>query len=336
VRGAGLSRAFSLLEVTPPSARELSTTTLDGVETPWGAASLAVDANGHRHVLIPMPAAARLRSDRRSVGVHIGPHVLFDGKARHSFLDLVCLKPELFDVFSTIAGDVLGALQEGPERPDDAAIGVLARWRALLARAGSEFPAITVLAGVWAELDHLLAICDGRPAALAAWRGPERAVHDFAQGALALEVKATLARAGWRCTVHGLDQLESPSEGTLYLSFSRLELVETGGVSVPEQLEALVGMGVDAADLYARAERAGLGANHLAEARKLRFGRVERRVWLVAESFPRLVSASLRDAVLPPGVVGVSYELDLTAHPSAGLDEVAVAALLKALAGPPA
>lgn len=335
MRASGLSTAFAVLEVTPPGAEELSTTSLHGVDTPWGAASLAVDAQGHRHVLIPVPAAARLRSDRRSAGVHIGPHVLYDGKSRRTFLDLACLKPELFDIFSTIAGDVLGALSAAPERPDDAAIAVLARWRELLARAGNEFPAMTVLAGIWAELDHLSSICAGRPGGLAAWRGPDRAVHDFARGGVALEVKATMARAGWRCVVHGLDQLEAPTGGSLYLSFARLELVDTGGVSIPEQLEALVATGVDAADLHARAGRAGLGATHLAEAKKFKFARVERRVWQVVGAFPRLITASLASGALPAGVVGVAYELDLTAHPDAPLSEAAVELLLHQLGGDP-
>lgn len=318
---------FTIVEGQQRETRQMATKPVDGDPTPWGAASVAVDAEGRRHVLIPVPGDMHLRSDKKSTGIHIGPHKLIDDGRERSFLDILCRRPQLNDVFVRIVEDVLEAITTMSDKPDRVASRTLDRWRALLARESTEAPSKETLVGVYAELLHLRDVCSLDVAGIDAWHGPDAAIHDFQRDNMHLEVKGTLVRQGWRCTIHGVNQLDVPTGGSLALSITRLELLNEGGTSVPDLVEELVASGVEAVGLYERLERAGLGVEQLEEAHRVGFNVIDRRIWGVGERFPRIVRASFVDGDLPTGVASISYQLDLTAYHVPPMTEMEVVAL---------
>lgn len=303
----------------PPEAQALAARVAEAEDTPWGPVRVGVDLTGNRHVLIPVPSSLKLRSDRRSSGLHIAPRPLEEDGVLSTFLDIACLKAALFDVFATIAAEMLDAVRREGRDPDAVCIRVLDRWRSLLNAAPSDAPAREKLVGLFGELQHLLRLAALGTHALRSWSGPEKAVQDFRAPGISLEVKGTLKRAGWSVEINGIEQLQAPAGADLFLSVWKLELDDANGVSVPQLAEQVVAAGVDAAELYERLTRVGLAPAHLAAARESRFRIVEHRVWQVSDEFPRLVAASFVAGALPLGVSSLTYVLDLTATPQAAL-----------------
>lgn len=310
---SALRADYAVLEVTAPEAGELATRIVDGAPTPWGPASLAVDAAGHRHLLIPVPPGMELDRDARSTGIQLGPHELIEAGQRRRFLDISCQKPYLHDIFLRIAAEMLEAIASAGSRPDHRAIAVLDRWRDLLARGRSEGPTREQLTGLYAELLHLYDLCRLDPRALATWHGPDNAIQDFAGGDVRLEVKASRSRQGWRCTIHGLEQLHCPPSHTLFFSMAQLEVGGSGGETIPGIVDRLLELGIEAPSLYSRLDAAGLAVAHLQAASEPGFRLIERRIWRVEEGFPRLTPESLVAGVSPIGVAAIHYDLELTA-----------------------
>lgn len=334
-RAGSLHDGFGVLEVSPGTGSDIRAYPLDREPTPWGPVRLAVDASGHRHVLIPVPDDLRLRSDRRSAGIHVGPQVLEEGTTRHTFLDLVCLRPHLYDVFLRIALDIVDRINERKEPPDTCAIQVLERWRSLLSRAQRPGPSVEVLTGIFGELVHLKPLVERDRAAVARWSGPMGGVWDFTGPGHALEVKTSRVRTGWRAKIHGVHQLDPGPEHRLLLSLLRVELVAEGqgGRSVPALVDELLDLGVDAVGLYDRLDRMGLVSGHFKAAADITFRVLDMRTWAVEPGFPRLVNQSFVGSSVPVGVAAVEYELDLTACSIGPLEGAAMGAFRDGLAG---
>lgn len=273
------------------------------------AAEVAIDSDGHRHLLIPVEASKRITRDNRSAGIQIGHYSLVKANGiRQSFLDIACRKDYLHDLFCTIADEMLQAIAATPDAPDKAAIAVLDRWRDLLARERSEGPSIEKLMGIYGELWHLHRIAEHEPSAITVWHGPKGSSHDLRLGPLAIEVKTT-RKTGWRVSIAGLHQLEVPEGGKLYLSVFRLE-AGGGGESISEVVEALIALGADGHFLHSQLAEVGLPPSQLAKATQL-FEVLEHRVYQVGPDFPRL---TLKDfGALPTGIASVKYDIDLTA-----------------------
>lgn len=329
---SSLRAAFSILESQPGKRLEVRALPLDSNPTAWGSAQVAVDSAGHRHVLVPVAPESEIASDDKSVGIHLGPYTLEADGTRMRFLDLACRRPDLFDVFSTIATEVVEAIGPNNAGPSGVAIGVLERWRALLARAPSTTPSTEVLVGLWGELFHLREVCRIDPLGVPAWRGPRGAVHDFRVANDAFEVKATLVRGGWRASISGLDQLETPTPGSLHFGILRLEELPGGGLSVPALIDEIVALGADAALLHDLVSRAGLGTEQLVAAREWGFRLLDHRVWHVDEAFPRMTRTSFVGGAPPPGVARIEYQLDLSAHAGHAISDSAVRGLHARLA----
>jgi hypothetical protein len=305
----------------------------EGLRTPWGPIRVGVDGMGHRHVLVPVPAKLKLRSDHRSGGIHIDPRLLEEDGTVVPFLDIACRKPALFDLFQVIAGEMLDGLNRDPQPPDAICIGVLDRWRALLAAEASDAPSLELLEGLFGELQHLLALAHLGNRALRAWTGPDKATQDFRGPGCSLEVKATTRRAGWVVGISSVDQLDAPPGVDLFLSVWKLEVDDASGTSVPELIEQVRARGIDAAELYERVSRAGLPPAGLEAARAVRFRVLGHRVWPVTGAFPRIVASSFVGGALPVGIATLQYSLDLTALTASPAEVAALAALHQRLLG---
>jgi hypothetical protein len=141
---------------------------------------------------------------------------------------------------------------------------------------------------------------------------------------LSLEVKTSVARRGRIITIHGAEQLESFPGSDLYLAFIRLEEVPVGGHSIGELVKAIADLGADRADLLRLTSRVGYVADDADDSVE-RYVVTDERYYRVDDSFPRIVAASFAERRVPPGIVAIQYEVDLTGEPPlpVATDEVA-------------
>lgn len=309
---------FGILE-TQPAQGPMRSLAVDAATTPNGPIVLAIDEDGHRHLLIPMEHGATVRADRKSAGIQVGSHQLLQNGSPRRYVDVSCRMPHLHDVFELIADEILDRVLDAPEAPDRTAGAVLDRWRELFGRERQSTPSKELLTGLWGELWHLREFARRGLRDPARWTGPGGSVHDFELDATALEAKATTIRQGWRLKINGIEQLDIGPGRSLHLSAVKLE--QAPGESVGDLFDELLDLGVDRYELARQVDKAGLGVDQLELSRSVCFRLVEHRAWVVDAGFPRIVPSSFPGGQLPVGVAAVDYVLDLTAWQGPHLDD---------------
>lgn len=320
-----------LLETSGPTADQLRVREVMSIELDVGRILLGLDIQRRRHLLIPVAQNTRITSDRRSSGVQIVAHPLLDRDTLQPFVDLVCLKPHLQELFSILVNEILDLLKKDSSKPDQTCRQVLDRWRELLEREPSGLLGIEKLVGLFGELWFLREMVKRNPNAVRYWTGPRGSRHDFSVGTLAIEVKSTLSRRGRFVEIHGHEQLEPPEHGELYLTILKLEQVPALGESLPELVESIVQQGGDRYTLLNLMAQVDVGLLTLDEYKDIRFRLNENRIYEVKDDFPRITPNSFLDGTLPNGVIKLTYQIDLSTEPPIPLDSSAVVQLFTEL-----
>lgn len=218
------------------------------------------------------------------------------------------------DIFITMIADLLRTLREKSCLNRDALLNfMLARiraWQDFMSRARKELSSEQEV-GLYGELVFLTALLSEgvEPfAAVHSWVGALRGVQDFALGNGAVEVKTTIAVEGFPAKIGSLEQLDDSVLQPLYLCALRLKLSKEGR-TLPELVddirELLTPDFSALAEFDNRLLRAGLFETHY-ESYKRHFTVVENRILLVDGGFPRLVPATV-----PEALRAVKYEIDL-------------------------
>jgi len=304
-----------------------------GVALPAGKVLVASGADGHRHVLLPLPDGAAFAPDTATRGVHITRRRLDTGKGIVEFVDIECRLTHLNPVFATLAADMIEGALKAPEQPATACRVVLDRWREFLGSERSPLLSEERTVGLLAELLVLLSVLQYDPERrIDVWAGPSGATHDLRRGAHAIEVKGTQIREGKFVEIHGVEQLAPPLAGTLHLEWIRFEPDDTSALSLPAVIWEIRSQGVDNLALTERLALAGYDSAHGDEYEKRRYRSVERRVYTVDGSFPRIVPRSFAAGDTPPGILRLRYMIDLTNEPPTPIDETDVNAVHRALA----
>ncbi len=315
---------WGLLEASGPSMDQFRVREVMNIELVAGRILLGLDNHHHRHLLIPVPQNTRLVTDRRSSGVQIVAHPLVDAGTLRTFVDLVCLKPHLQEMFSILVNEVLEMLKKNSSQPDQTCHQVLQRWRELLERDPSNLVGIEKLVGVFGELWFLREVTQRNPSAVQYWIGPRGSRHDFAFGTLAVEVKSTLSRRGRFVEIHGLQQLEAPENGHLFLAVLEFEQLPTSGESLRELVESIVSLGGDRYTLLNLLAQVDVSLLTLDAYNDISFRVYESRIYEVKDGFPRITSDSFTEGTLPKGVIKLTYQIDLSIEPPAPLNGGAV------------
>lgn len=275
-----------------------------------GPLRLALDTHGMRHLLVPLAATTAAIEDRHSAGVHLITRDLVIDDAPVRYLDLACRRTDLAGVFTGLVADVCLALARDPHEPGKTLTRNLAAWRELF---GGDRPAWTVprLAGLFGELVLLEEMLRRRPSASRYWVGPTGVGQDFRSDRNAIEVKTTTAMQGRVVRIHGTDQLDPPAAGFLSVVWCRVIAGEPGGgESVPKLIERCLALGGDQ-PLLSLVDRLKLPALTSTELTAVTFELVERRLFDVDASFPRITPDRFAAGTMPAGVGGVEYLLDL-------------------------
>jgi len=234
---------------------------------------------------------------------------LIDGAVRH-FLRLESSILALRNEFAVVCAQMVGSGSDGAVRAallaDPAAWWE--RWRHLLGNAVTTQPTYGTLAELLA-FERLLA--QGEEVN---WRGPLGGTVDLVTAVAGYEVKSTVSRYDSRIHVSGQFQLALTDVRPLSLLFYRFEPVPSGE-SINGVCRRLAAAGVAATLLDDLLTRCGLEPG--CSARGETFSVLESRMYPVNADFPRIVPSSFKDGVLPPGIVHIEYQVDLSGLVSA-------------------
>ncbi|MFJ4988119.1 PD-(D/E)XK motif protein [Streptomyces sp. NPDC088732] len=301
------------------------------VDTTYGSLAVAVDHEGHRHVLVPIQGHSKVRGGLDGPVLFLRKRALEDEETYQTYADLGCLQDDLSDLFTDLCVDVLSAIVELRGNPIKALYGVLDRWRALFRTHGAPLGA-EQLAGLFGELVVLERLLRIDSSAHRIWHGPEGHRHDFSAGSVAIEVKSTAATAGRRPRIHGLDQLEAPEGGSLCLTWFRLRPAAPTekGSAVPDLVERILKLCDDEPALLELLGAAGYRASDADRYREVRFLVGEERWYRVDTHFPALTRQTFSTAV-PVSVLDVEYSVDLSGDVPAPMERFQVAETIEAL-----
>ncbi len=306
-------RAWVSLASGPAGGREWRALRIEA-EHPLDVFAAIREEDLTRGVLFECPIASapswRLRFESEGLRL-IDDREGRDGTRR---IALALERIDLESVFLVVAEDLIASSRSasGALEAVEAVGSRLSAWQTCLKLRREGFGQERML-GLFGELVLLeqMAAAVGFDRAIAAWTGPDRGLHDFEAGRMAIEVKTSL---GARGAVHigSLDQLD-PS-GLQDLVLCRIVVVpEETGLDLP----GLVARTRRAADSMGHAVRRDLDHRLLmsgyidAESQETRSDRLsvaEVEGYEVREAFPRLTRETVARAV-----IAAEYRLDTSA-----------------------
>lgn len=298
-----------------------------GVRTALGPVLAGVDRLGYRHLLV------RLGMNEQSITNATSENVTVQTVVREGtrYLSVVCKSRELFEVFAQFCREVSASVSESEHAANDVLVA-LAQWRRLFSERGrSRVLSLQERVGLFGELLMLRSIVRATNSLSASiWTGPSKSQHDFRALNSAIEVKATLSRAGRYVSISSIDQLQPPKGCDLYLAFYRLE-VQVGELSLPDLITEILEMGVSAYELYSRLESCGFSVVDVDDYED-GFRIVESRIYRVSdEALPKVVRSSFKNGELPPGVDELTYTINLSNEPPIPLSTEQTDSLLKTM-----
>lgn len=220
------------------------------------------------------------------------------------------------DMFSRMAADIVATL-DGNAASDDTRLfhlftGRIRSWQQFMKNgtAGLSPEAELGLVGELHCLATLLEAGISSHAVTKGWKGPLDGLQDFELGHGAIEVKSTMAAAGFTATILSLEQLDDSVRQPLFVCCCRFA-AGAGGASLPERIAWVreeVGADASALVLFDNAVLhsgySDMHADHYTR-RFVAAGTFFRRV---DETFPKLTAF-----MVPAGVRRARYEIDLDA-----------------------
>ncbi|GHG15558.1 PD-(D/E)XK motif protein [Streptomyces filamentosus] len=237
-------------------------------------------------------------------------------------------------IFCTLLADLVDHLARTSVGPAAAVVRRIASWQRVLGRGLGGVLTPEARIGLFGELlvmrDLILPAC-GRDA-VSSWRGPSAGVRDFAWGSWGLEVKtASGDRKPLKCRIHGEEQLDDSSLDYLALVHQQVRSDQSGSTlcDLVDELRDNPGVAGQRAVFENCLVEAGWFDVHRSHYEGERWQLAARRCFRVTEEFPRLVPH-----LLPNGISGLSYDLDLGTCGQALVGEAEVLAELGAGSNP--
>ncbi|WP_199549528.1 PD-(D/E)XK motif protein [Streptomyces sp. N35] len=332
-----IEQRWVALETEPPMGERRLRVAELSMPTDGAPLAVAVDNDGHRHLLVPIHSHIKVRTGLDGPVLQLRRRPLEDAETYGTYADLGCLRDDLKDLFTELCVDVLEKAVTLPENPVKALYRVLDRWRSLFRTQGPPL-GTQELAGLFGELTVLNRLLATDPSAHRIWRGPDGYRHDFSTAINAVEVKASTSTEGRRPRVHGLDQLEAPGGGALCLAWFRLHRTTARGVGSKfvDSVEEALRLCDDEGALLELLARAGF---RLADAdlyEDVCFAVGEERWYRVDRDFPGLTGAALAEAGVAVSALDVEYTIDLSGEIPTPMKPEEVSLMIEKLTREPA
>ena len=277
----------------------------------------ALDSGGNRHLLVALQPANSDLVDLKSRGVAVNTRdLVIQGQPPNRYVDIECLDPTGYSVLDLMGGELAEELRDENKEPADIIRGALAKWRRFWGQLPQQLLSREEQLGLFAELWFVSVWLLPRlgPPAVLAWRGPWGSRHDFEWSDKSVEVKAATHSRGRIHRINGIDQLEPPSNGPLYL-FSLLLREEAGSMlHLPALIEScstqLSGFDEALSHLESGLIQLGYSPTYKEEYSKLHLRVLDAALFYVNGDFPRITATSFSNGI-PPGVERVEYQINL-------------------------
>jgi len=316
---SSLADAWRQIEAARPTGDELVARPAMAETTPRILA--AVDARGHRHLLVPLDPGDDPYKDANSRGITVATKdLLLPGSGYGRYIDIACEDAAGHSMLDLVATELGERLQEASNTPGEVVSRVLAKWRRFWGQVPKEVLSREGQIGLFAEvwfLTYWLIPAIGVTKAVQCWRGPHGARHDFEQPGLSVEAKGTASTRGRIFTISGIRQLEPPESGRLL--FFSLRLREEGGASntLPMLIDTCRSRVTSDPDSEGLLETALIAAGylivHASDYAKTRWRVIEELLFVVHDDFPRIVPGTFAPGELPPGIEHLEYAVNLGA-----------------------
>lgn len=281
------------------------------VRTALGSLRLALGKSGEPRMLLPIPDRESVTNLEETPALSISTTFFTHMGVRIRFLDVTCLSKDLEVVFEEVAGEILSRVSSGASCKE-AIHSTLRDFRSLLRQSSQDVIETTRVVGLVAELLVVNRLLDRSALAWRSWSGPAKDRHDFRLGSTSLEVKASLRLSNPSITIHGLDQLEAPSDGTLHLVRLVLEPVASGPLSVSSLGNTALSKAQDPEQLRELISQCGCEDIDAAHWNRQSFRLDSEFLYEISHGFPRLTSSMIEGGGHPAGVSQISYSIDLT------------------------
>lgn len=221
-----------------------------------------------------------------------------------NYLMLISAFEEYRYEFASLCAELIYPGENGKDRKEllDSPLGWWKRWKELVGNNIKDCAIYSIIAELQV-LEHKLATDP-----TAEWTATRKGSHDIECSEESCEVKSTIKRYGAEITVAGQHQLYHNKP--LYLYFLRMEESQEG-VSVNDMKTRLIQAGYNPGRLEIELQQQGLERG--ASIRDIKYKTLEKRKYIVDESFPCITRESFKNNQPPAGITQIVYTVDLDA-----------------------
>ena len=236
-------------------------------------------------------ANARICSIRMSIG----------GKERNLLLLFSCHE-YLRNEFASVCTQFVDPGKDGHDRNALLSDPLLwwTKWKCLLGNVIADRTPYSVLCELLV-LEHIYSSDN-----TAQWSATKSGTHDIEADQRSYEVKSTIKRYGAEITISGQFQLLTPKPLDLY--FCRVE-ESPAGFSINDMVRKLIDAGYDGGLIEHQLAVQGyeLGSS----ARNTKYNILEKRIYHVDDSFPKITEVSFKGDKIPNGISHITYTVEL-------------------------
>lgn len=221
-----------------------------------------------------------------------------------NYLMLISAFEEYRYEFASLCAELVTPGENGKERQAllNSPLNWWKKWKELVGNGIKERAVYSIIAEM-RVLEHKLQTDPS-----AEWAATRMGSHDIECDKESSEVKSTCKRYGAEINIAGQHQLIHNKP--LYLYFLRME-ESLEGVSVNDMKQRLIAAGYDSGRLEIELQHQGLELG--ASIRDRKFKILEKRKYVVDETFPCITRESFKDKCLPAGITQIVYTVDLDA-----------------------
>lgn len=221
-----------------------------------------------------------------------------------NYLMLISAFEEYRYEFASLCAELVTPGENGKERQAllNSPLNWWKKWKELVGNGIKERTVYSIIAEM-RVLEHKLQTDPS-----AEWAATRMGSHDIECDKESSEVKSTCKRYGAEINIAGQHQLIHNKP--LYLYFLRME-ESLEGVSVNDMKQRLIAAGYDSGRLEIELQHQGLELG--ASIRDRKFKILEKRKYVVDETFPCITRESFKDKCLPAGITQIVYTVDLDA-----------------------
>ena len=279
--------------------------------------SCCLDSNGKRHFLIGLQKEDNDFYDYDSRGVRIITRdLLIQGQTLNRYYDIECLDPTGYSIFNIIGEEIALEISKSNLRSSEIIKRVLTKWRRFWGQNPKQLLSREEQLGLFAEIWFLVEwlIPKLGESVVMVWQGPWKSRHDFEWKDKSVEIKATTNSRGHIHKINGINQLENPENGPLYL-FSMLLHEEVGAkYNLTGLIDRCNNILATNDEYLSRFEVALVNCGYFPifqeEYAKLNIRVLEELLFLVNSDFPKIINSSF-PVGLPSGVEHLEYEINL-------------------------